>query len=207
MHAPSLLALCLAAALTSCRATQAPPLAITHVNVIPVDRPGVLEDHTVVVIDGVIQTLAPSDQVELPSDAQVVDGSGRFLIPGLADMHEHLPRGDEPWEDSVQEFFDYQLAAGVTTIRTMRGDMGDIALRQAVRGGELEGPRLILGSPGLDAERAPDPATARARVRDYAAAGFDFIKVLGGFDLESFEAFADEARRARGSRSPGTCPG
>ena len=194
MHRPFLAILSFVVACAACRAAEVPILAITHVNVIPVVRPGLLEDYTVVVVGGIIETVAPSAQVAIPSNAELLDCTDQFLIPGLADMHEHLPRGDEPWENSVEDFFDYQLAAGVTTIRTMRGDIGDIALRESVRAGVLEGPRLILGSPGMNAELAADPQTARSNVRTYAEAGFDFIKILGGFDLETFGAIEDEAR-------------
>lgn len=169
-------------------------LAITHVNVIPMNQPGVLEDHTVLVRDDRIIAVTPADESDVPRGARIIDGAGRYLIPGLADMHEHLPRGQEEWEFGLAACFDLQLAAGVTTIRSMRGAAGDVALREVIERGEQDGPRLILGSPGIDAELAPDPATARARVREFRDAGFDFLKILEGFDRTTFDAIADEAR-------------
>ena len=151
--------------------------------------------NTVLVEGERIVQVGPAAEVVVPSQATVVDGRGRFLIPGLADMHEHLPRGDTEWESSLDDYFDLHLAAGVTTLRTMRGQDGDVALRDALARGQRSGPRLIVGSPGLDAETAPDPQAAIERVRAFHGTGFDFVKVLGGFDLATFRAAATEARR------------
>ena len=94
-----------------------PLLAITHVDVIPVHRPGILEDRTVLIRGDRIVSVSPSAGTDVPDSATLIDGQGRFLVPGLADMHEHLPRGGETWESSVADYFDHQLAAGVNDLQ------------------------------------------------------------------------------------------
>ena len=74
-----------------------------NVAVLPMDRERVLEDHTVLVQDGLIQEVAPSHRVEVPAGAQVIDGTGLFLLPGLADMHVRLP-GPEATQEEIEHF-------------------------------------------------------------------------------------------------------
>ncbi|MHC5066311.1 MAG: amidohydrolase family protein, partial [Planctomycetota bacterium] len=157
------------------------------------NQPGVLSDQTLLIEGNRIARMAPATELEPPAGARIVDGRGRYLIPGLADMHEHLPRGTEPGEYPLDRYFDLQLAAGVTTIRTMRGAAGDPELRDAIRRGDREGPRLIVGSPAFHDSLAPDARTARALVREYSAAGFDFIKILDPLDPATFAAIIEAA--------------
>ena len=158
------------------------------------DRGAQLVPHQTVVLAGErILAVGAVGAIVLPDDVRCVDGSGKFLVPGLADMHEHLPRGEDPGEFATDDYFDVLLTAGVTTIRTMRGAPTDIGLRDAIDRGERTGPRLIVGSPGVNAGIAPDPETARTIVNEFKASGYDFLKILGGFSLETFEAMASEA--------------
>lgn len=184
-----------AAAALACLSVQdSPPLVIADVNVVPVHAPGVLEHQSVLIQDGRIVRIAATAEVEVPEGARIVDGAGRWLIPGFADMHEHIPRGGHYADYPLEDYFDLQLAAGVTTMRSMRGALEDIELRATVESGEREGPRMILGSPGINSQYAPDVETACQNVRDFHAAGFDFIKILGGFDVDTFDALAETAR-------------
>jgi cytosine/adenosine deaminase-related metal-dependent hydrolase len=110
------LTLCLALALVFVRqdppAAALVPLAFEHVAVVPMDREHVLEDYTVVVRDGRIAALGPAAEVAVPADATRIDGRGRFLMPGLADMHVHA------WDVNDLYLF---VANGVTTVRNMFG--------------------------------------------------------------------------------------
>lgn len=82
----------LAASSTNLAAQASPQLvAITNVSVIPMDRERVLTDQTVIVRDGRIDRVGPSKDVRVTPDAVTVDGRGKFLIPGLAEMHAHIP--------------------------------------------------------------------------------------------------------------------
>jgi hypothetical protein len=79
--------------LDPCPITPAPPYAITGVSVLPMDRERVLEGYTVIVRNGAIETLGPADKVSVPQDAVRIDGRGKYLIPGLTEMHTHLSPG------------------------------------------------------------------------------------------------------------------
>src|SRR5438067_146666 len=98
------------------------PLAITHVKVVPMDVERLLPDHTVVVEDGRITSVTPSgsDDAAAPAGMRVVDGAGRYLLPGLADMHVHY------WDAGEAALF---LANGVTHVRNMWGAPFHLALQ------------------------------------------------------------------------------
>lgn len=180
-------------------------LAITGVNVVPMTRDTVLRDVTVLVRDGRIAEIGSGRSVRVPADARRVDGRGRYLIPGLADMHTHLySDGDTP--DSVApDELGIMLANGVTTTRLMMGTPEQIALRAAVQSGRVLGPQLWLASPEFAGRRyggegfrgyaVPTPDSARAAVNAAADAGYDFIKITLFVQPGAYDALIDEARR------------
>ncbi|HEX2209127.1 MAG TPA: amidohydrolase family protein [Longimicrobium sp.] len=182
------------------------PVAITHVSVIPMDRERVLPDQTVLVREGRVVAVGPAASVQVPADARRIDGAGKFLIPGLADMHAHL-FSDAAVPDSVApDELRIMLANGVTTARLMIGTPEQLVLRERVRRGEVLGPSLYLASPQFAGRVYGDtahfngrvvatPEQARAAVRDVAAEGYDFIKLTVLISLPVYEAVVDEARR------------
>src|SRR5690606_16839726 len=104
-----------AAAAEPAQASKA--IAFVDVTVIPMDRERELDGHTVVVNNGRITAMGPVDEVDVPRDAERVDGSGRYLMPGLAEMHAHIPgSGERRWAENVLFLY---VANGVTTIRGM----------------------------------------------------------------------------------------
>jgi len=120
-----------------------------------------------------------------PVDA-VIDGAGRFALPGLAEMHAHVPpMADAQRVDDVLRLF---LAHGVTTIRGMLGEPGHLVLRRELADGQRIGPRLITSGPSLNGSSVPDPATARRLVRQQAEAGYDFLKLHPGLMPATFAA-------------------
>ncbi len=135
---------------------QSPATAITNVNIIPMDRDTVLENMTVVVRNGVIESLLPADNAQIPANAMLIDGGGRYLIPGLTDMHVHVQTADA---------LKLYIARGFTTVRSMNGSLGDpIGWRAAVQRGDIVGPRLITAAPTMlwrgFGTGYPAPATA-----------------------------------------------
>src|SRR5690606_21559994 len=94
-------------ALTACSGGPPPAepgtIAFTNVTVLPMDREGVLENHTVVVVGETITEVGPADQIEVGEGATVIDGAGRYLMPGLAEMHAHVPPGDAPPRELVED--------------------------------------------------------------------------------------------------------
>ena len=164
-------------------------IAFVGVNVVPMDSERVLEGHTVVVQDGRISSVT-ADDAQVPEGARRIDGEGRWLMPGLAEMHGHVPGPDDP--DYAEDVLFLYVSNGVTTVRNMAGHASHLALRDRVEAGELVGPTLFAASPWLTPETAGTPEAARQAVRDYQAAGFDLLK-LGTIDAESYAAMAASA--------------
>ena len=167
-------------------------LAIVSATVLPMDSERMLPDHTVVVKGGRIAAVLPANEVTLEAETRVVAGDGRFLIPGLAEMHGHLPGANSP-PALTEDVLMLYVANGVTTVRGMQGHPSQLALRDRIDAGELIGPRLIVGSPSMSG-RIETPEEARRLVREYHAAGFDLLKVHEGFAPETYTALAAEAR-------------
>jgi imidazolonepropionase-like amidohydrolase len=187
--------------LPSAQAQQAThPLAFTHVTVIDTVRGTLNSDATVIIAGDRIVALGKTGRTRLPSGAQVVDATGKFLIPGLWDMHFHTPLDDK----QVREiFFPLTLANGVTGVRHMFGSESVLKLKAEVSSGQLLGPRMIAGSPVVD---GPTPmwqgsisvateAAGRDAVRSIKKSGYDFIKVYQFLPRDVYYAIADEAKK------------
>jgi hypothetical protein len=174
---------------------QTRELAITGVNVVDVASGRIAPSSTVVIrgaaIASVTQNGAP------PAGARVVDGRGKFLIPGLWDMHTHMEMTGESW-------LQLNVANGVTGIRDMGSDLDLILkLRDVTASGRVLGPRIFAAGPILD--DAPGDWPFRMRVKtaeDGRAAvhllkrrGVDFIKVHDHTPRDAYFAIAEEARR------------
>lgn len=170
--------------------SAAETFAIVGANVVPMDREGVLENHTVVVRDGRIVSVEPADAARIPEGAAHIDGTGRWLAPGLTEMHGHVPGPNDP--AYAEDVLFLYVANGVTTVRNMAGHPWHLQLRDRVMAGELTGPTLHAASPWLSGETAGTPDTARQAVRDHQAAGFDLIK-MGGIPRDAYMAMAETA--------------
>ena len=165
-------------------------LVIEHVSVIPMDREGVLADQTVSVRDGTIVGLGPAGGgTALPAGALRIDGHGRFLMPGLADMHVHV------WDENDLFLF---VANGVTTVRNMFGAPLQLEWRARIERRELVGPRIYTAGPIIDGKPAVwpgsvelvDPDQAAEVVAAQKAAGYDFLKPYARLTRECYEALA-----------------
>ncbi|MGH9913929.1 MAG: amidohydrolase family protein, partial [Pyrinomonadaceae bacterium] len=149
---------------------------------------------TVVITGGRISEIGKTGKVRLPKDAQVVDATGKFLIPGLWDMHAH-------W--SQKEYLPLFTANGVTGTRIMWGFPYHHAWRKQIESGTLLGPRMNIASPIID---GPNPiwrgSTAvsnetegREAVVKSKKDGADFIKVYSLLPRDAYFAIADEAKK------------
>ncbi len=162
------------------------PVVFTGVNVLPMDDEVILENHTVIVRGERIEALAPDGQIAVPPDATVIVGAGRYLMPGLTEMHAHIPGPPERAErfpgphdpQGVEDVLFLFVANGVTTARGMIGDPYHLELRQRVAVGEVLGPTLYTAGMGLFHQNVPDPEAAERVVREQHAAGYDFLKVF-----------------------------
>lgn len=189
---------------TSCSAPPAPSSrlepgvsAFVGVTVIPMTEPGAaLPDHTVLVRNGRIERLGPRATVEIPAGALRIDGTGRYLLPGLADMHVHLEYFEDP--ELLLLFLDH----GVTTVRNMDGRPYLLEWRRRIAAGELAGPAIVTAGPLLDGDPplrddntvVRDTAEAQRIVAEQHAAGYDFVKVYTNLSPEVWQAILAAAR-------------
>ncbi len=186
----------------------APPLAIQNVTVIDgTDRPAA-PNMTVIIEAGRIAAIGPSKKVRTPKGARLLNGAGKFLIPGLWDMHVHGATDSRaPWS---QLLF---VANGVVGVRDMAGPSDAHAWRASQLGNMDPAPTIYLGSPIVDGPTAVwpdsivvgDPAQGRAVVDQQQERGADFIKVYSRLSREVYFAIADEAK-ARGIPFEGHVP-
>ena len=152
-------------------------VAFVDVNVIPMDRERVLGRQTVIVRNGRIASIEPSARARIPSGALRVDGRGKYLMPGLAEMHAHIPGPQAP-EQVVRDIFTLYIANGITTIRGMLGAPNQLTLRAKTASGEmLSGPnrsgsrRSMLTRGSASGRSATAPPTSRGARRTRPSCG------------------------------------
>ena len=155
-------------------------VAFVGVNVIPMDHERVFANQTVVVRDGRIADIGDARKVKVPSDAVRVDGRGKYLMPGLVDMHTHLMSDSDMPDSIAEDELRVMVAQGVTTIRLMIGTPEQLLLRERSARGEIVAPTIYSASPHLTGREqgnnfvvAPRPTKAREAVRKSKQAGYD----------------------------------
>jgi imidazolonepropionase-like amidohydrolase len=178
-------------------------IVITHVNVIDVVRGGVQEDMTVVIRDTQITELGKSGSLIVPKNARVIDGRGKYLIPGLWDMHVHEIFGEwVPRDENIAPLL--FVANGVTGVRDMGGDLEPLKKwRSDIANGTMLGPRMIIAGPMLDGPVPQFPSSApisnaadgRRVVEELKNRGVDFIKIQSLVPRDGYFAAAEEATK------------
>jgi imidazolonepropionase-like amidohydrolase len=172
--------------------------AFEHVSVIPMDSERVLPDQTVVVRDGVIVAIGPAGEVIVPADAIRIDGRDRFLMPGLAEMHAHVPpvsatTWEWPSRETLADYMFLYVANGVTTIRGMLGAPYQLAFREELERGEVTGPTFYVGAPSINGTSAPTPERADSMIRIHEAMGYDLQKIHPGVPLPTWDRMVQAA--------------
>ena len=168
-----------------------PATAFVGVTVIPMDRERVIAGQTVVVRGNRIVEIGSMIDVEVPAGATQVDGRGKFLMPGVAEMHGHYPNPEQA-EFTEAVLFLY-VANGVTLVRGMQGNASHLPLRDAIEAGEIVGPRLFVCAPSMSGNSVQTVEDAERLVREAAAAGFNHLKVHEGLTPEVYAAIASTA--------------
>ena len=186
------------------RAGSPSEVAFEHASVLSMASPEIQPDRTVWIRDGRIAEIAAKGASTVPAGVPRIDASGKFLMPGLVDMHVHTSTSSSGYL--------LDLAVGVTGVREMCGFPWMLRRREAARAGKLLAPRLAIAGHILNAfpmdmyaTVVNTPEEARARVREQVAAGYDFIKVHNSLPLETYRAIADESKRL-GVRMVGHVP-
>ena len=175
------------------RAQARADVAFVGVSVIPMDRERIVRDQTVIVRGGRITAMGPASSTQVPAGALRVEGQGRFLMPGIAEMHGHIPPvGAQGSQFSEDALFLY-VAAGATTVRGMQGNATQFELKKRIESGEIIGPRLVLGSPPLSGNNATDVATAERLVRQFREQGYELLKVHEAIPVAAYDAIVKTA--------------
>jgi imidazolonepropionase-like amidohydrolase len=160
-------------------------------------------DMTVFLVDERIAAIGPSNSVFVPRKTKTLDASGKFLIPGLVDMHVHLTGAGEP-TGSREFILPLLLANGITTVRDMGGNLESlITLRHEIEHGQLQAPRIFFAGPYLDGQPpffqpslvVTNSKEARENVHSLISRGADFIKVQSNLSRDAYFAIADVCRR------------
>jgi len=183
-------------ALAQTPAASGQVVAFENVNVIPMDRDRILQRQTVIIRDGRIAQIGPSSTVKAPDSALRVEGAGKYLIPGLAEMHGHLPAPNSPPE-LVEHILFLYIANGVTTVRGMLGYPSALQHRDAVASGRLLGPRLYVAGPGFGGGNAKTVEIAQKMVREQKTAGYDLLKITEGLTPAVYDAIVKTANEVK----------
>ena len=175
--------------------TAATDYYFDNVNVIPMDTETVLYQQRVVIRNGAIVAVGPAGQLGSPSNSRRIDAAGRYLMPGLAEMHAHVP-GKNQGEQTVQDVLNLYLANGITIIRGMLGEPWHLVLRQQLAVGNWTGPRLITSGPSFNGRSVSSPDQAAEMVRQQVEAGYDFLKLHPGLERDEYIAIVAAAQEA-----------
>jgi len=166
-------------------------ILIEQVNIIDIKTGELKQNQYIIIDEGKIQAIQ-REKPDLPESATLIKGENKFLIPGLAEMHAHIPSPD--WgRDNIEETLFLYLSNGVTTIRGMLGHPVHLELRQKAEVNEILSPRIITSSPSLNGFTVPTKEEAINRVKAYKEAGYDFLKLHPGIRLEVFNELVKTA--------------
>ena len=164
-------------------------IAFVDVNVLPMDTDLILRHQTVLVRGDQIVEVGPVAKVNLLAGTTVIDGRGRYLMPGLTDFHVHFPDAAQDQLDELKLL----VCNGITTAVNMHGTPEILALRDRLRDGKLVGPTLYSAGPYVAEPEFTTPAEVQRAVIAQKAAGYDFIKVHGELSAEVYQALINTA--------------
>jgi imidazolonepropionase-like amidohydrolase len=197
---------CLATTMVANAGDEPQVLAIAHATVIDPATGSVRADQTVVIASGRVQRVVPSANYQPEKGPRIIEARGKYLIPGLWDMHVHIAgiSADPKWSKNV--ILPLLIAQGITGVRDMGGDLSVLlSWKQDIQAGKLLGPHIIAGGPMIvpSGKKTPEqwPVTtaeeARVAVRELKQQGADFIKIISVPSREIFFAIAEEANRGK----------
>lgn len=171
-----------------------PSLVFRNVHVVGMQSDAIARDQTVIVANGLIRAIGPSARTPVPAGATIIDARGKYLMPGLGELHAHVPPGTATPEQLTRTLQLYMLG-GVTTIRSMLGDPSHLSLRASIKAGTVVGPRLIAGGPSLNGNSVPTADAAKQLVAEQRVAGYDFLKIHPGVPRVAFDTAIATAKR------------
>lgn len=173
---------------------QGATTAFVDVNLIPMTTNVIIADQDVLIQGERI--IAIGQDVTLPEGTRVINGKGKYLMPGLSEMHGHTPVPEgKPDTDFVRDMMFLYVANGVTTVRGMLGAAGQLQLREMAQEKRMLGPTLYLAGPSFSGNAISSPTEAEARVRQQVGEGWNLLKVHPGLSRDEFDAMATTASK------------
>ncbi len=169
-------------------ASQKTSWLLTDISLIDVSTGKVTTNSTIWIKDGKIAAINP---ISPPSELQSISAGDRYVIPGLSEMHAHIPNNPE-YTDRVLKLF---IAHGVTNIRGMLGHPSHLALREQLNSGNKLGPYLVTSGPSINGNSVQSPQQAIKKITQQVKAGYDFHKIHPGLSKESYRAVTETASK------------
>lgn len=166
---------------------------IRNAHVLTMENDEIINDQTIIVEGGIIQWVGNHEEAEITDDATVISGN-HYVIPGLAEMHAHIPQPNQG-EQAMKDALVLYLSQGVTTIRGMLGHPAHLELREQAARGKIISPRIFTSGPSFNGGSVDNPGQARQIVRKQADAGYDLMKFHPGLTTPQFIAITEEANR------------
>jgi len=162
-------------------AASPPPTAVVFdgAHLVRMERDGIERDQSVLVRNGRIEAIAPRGRLVVPEGAQRIDARGKYLMPGLYDMHAHLVPGTGHDMDPVQRQLTVYVALGVTTVRALSAPPTAFEVRRRANTGELLAPYLFVTGESINGQSAPTVDAVNALADKLAAQGADVLKTHG----------------------------
>jgi imidazolonepropionase-like amidohydrolase len=168
-------------------------IVFQDVSVVPMDSERILEHQTVIVKDGKITGMGDLKKMKYSKRALVIDAKGKYLIPGLAEMHGHVPPIDDM--EPMKEVLTLFAVNGITTVRGMLGHPRHLELRDKIQKGEILSPHFYTTGPSFNGMSVKSPEDGAAMVRKQKKEGYDFLKLHPGLSRIKFDSIAAAAKQ------------
>ncbi|MEM8496433.1 MAG: amidohydrolase family protein [Pseudomonadota bacterium] len=148
----------------------------------------------ILIRDGFIHRISVAGEIPIEEGTLLIDGEGRFVMPGLIEMHAHIPVAEAGNDQLVRDTLFLFVSQGVTTIRGMIGNPYHLRLRREVNLRQMIAPRIITSSPSLNGRTVRTEKSAERLVKLYKQQGYDFLKIHPGITLPAMEALVKTAK-------------
>ena len=183
-------------AIIACKPVQEPTsetaILISDVNIIDVRNGEVLENRQIVVDSGKIKRISTTVE-NTAGYSTKIDGKGKYILPGMAEMHAHIPQPPTS-NQRIEDVLFLYLSNGITTIRGMLGHPSHLALREKAKTGEILSPRIYTSSPSLNGNTVTTTEEVVEKVTAYKEDGYDFLKIHPGIQLNVFDTLVKTAK-------------
>lgn len=167
-------------------------LIFTDVHLVPMDKEEIIENQNLWIRDGKIHQMGKD--LKYPSNAKLIEGKGKYVMPGIAEMHAHIPVPKGEDDALVMETLFLYLANGITTIRGMLGNPYHLKLKEQIAKGEVLSPRVYTSGTSVNGNSVKSIEEANENIRAQKEAGYDFLKLHPGLKREVFDEVVKTAK-------------